>query len=461
MTWIDPIRAFAELACSMPNDAVPEHVLTFQKKRILDNMAVAAAGRHADGLSQLDELFSSQGTSSQVLLVGTDRKASLLDACFYNSVAARALDFCDVAFSGQHPSSTDVQVALAVGSVTRSSGADILSAMAVGQDMADRLYSAVDPDNEFHGFDSNILSCFSASLIAGRLMKLTVDQQQDAFGLALNRMAGTFQNNRDGSLAVRLVQGFSSRAGVEAALLARAGLTGPRRSLCGVGGFFDLYARRRDIDPTSLTDGLGVRFFGGQDRTCFKLYPSCSATLSLTDAALEIVRMVPFDLEDIAKVSLDITPVQDALCGAPFEPGDSPAAAAMFSVHYVTANALVRKSSRLEHFTADSILDPDLLALAKAVNVRVVPANLFDACAVAVDLKDGRRLAASAKNGKGWPANPLSDSDFILKVEQCMEFAGYLDFAERADRIHSVAADMNEIDDVSIVLDMLKPAGAS
>jgi 2-methylcitrate dehydratase PrpD len=53
------------------------------------------------------------------------------------------------------------------------------------------------------------------------------------------------QSNIDGSLAVRMIQGFTSQNGIMAAQLARIGMTGPRNFLDGIYGYFHLYAKDR------------------------------------------------------------------------------------------------------------------------------------------------------------------------------------------------------------------------
>ena len=454
---MDPISALSAAVVNTSADSIPGDVLAFQKKRIIDNLAVAAAGRHADGLAQVVSLFGGQASAKAAPLAGTDTRAPLLDAIYYNSIAARALDYCDVVGPGQHPSSTDVPAALAVGADAGASGRDVLAALAIGQDVALRLCAPLSGDAVFHGFDGNVLSYFSACAIAGRLIGLSPEQQQNAFGLVLNRVAGTFLSNKNGSLAVRFIQGFASRAGVECALLACAGVTGPGDALLGEAGFYDLYARTRQIDSAGILLQLGEDFRGGEAVTCFKLYPSCSVTLSLTDAALELCAQTDFTADDIESVNLTISPIQNALCGARFDPGPAPEAAAIFSVRYVAANALIRKGSRLEHFRRDAILAEPLVGLAQAIEIRVEDTGGFDSCEIEVRLKDRRTLSAKGVNGKGWPQNPLTDADFSRKAEQCFEFGRYEAPAARAAALRETVSAFDGLASVEGVMALIAP----
>lgn len=453
----DPIAKFAEVIALAPSTDIDDDVLSFQKKRLLDNLATAAAGRDATGLDVLRKRFVRERATGDSALAGRAERTTLLNSVYYNAIAARALDYCDVIYSGQHPSSTDVPVALGVGAYVGASGLDVLAALAYGQDMAARIYSCVDDDDEFFGFDGNILSYFSACAIAGRLLGLKPDQLRHAFGLVLNCAAGTHLSNRDGGLAVRFIQGFASRAGVECALLAQEGVTGPKNVLCGRDGFFDLYARRQPSDASLLTGGLGEKIKGGAEETCFKLYPSCSVTLALTDAALAICAQKTFAADDIEGVSLTISTIQDWLCGAAFSPKPVPEAAALFSVQYVAANALLRKSSRLDHFTREAILSKPVLSLAQSIEVSVAPTNSFDQCRVELYLKSGEKIAADGVNGKGWPVNPLTDSDIDDKLAHCFEFGGYENPHQRSLDVRQTVQGLTDAASVDHVMAHLIP----
>lgn len=65
----------------------------------------------------------------------------------------------------------------------------------------------------------------------------------NALALAFNKSGGSFQSNIDGSLAVRVIQGFVSQGGIICAQLAQRGVTGPKNFLKGIYGYFHLYAK--------------------------------------------------------------------------------------------------------------------------------------------------------------------------------------------------------------------------
>ena len=55
-----------------------------------------------------------------------------------------------------------------------------------------------------------------------------------ALALAFNKSGGSFQCNIDGTLAVRVIQGFVSQNGIICAQLAKRGITGPENFIEGI-----------------------------------------------------------------------------------------------------------------------------------------------------------------------------------------------------------------------------------
>ena len=166
-------------------------------------------------------------------------------AAFVNAVQARALDYCDVLLPGWHPSSSDIPVTLAAAELGGASGVEMLAALAVAQDVGQRINLAAQAYGFFYrGFDSNILGLFSGVIIAARLLKLNAEQCHDAVGLAYDFGIGTFQHYHDKTLAVRISQGLVARHALEAALLAQAGIS----TYCAGSMAFSIFMR-----PAKLT----------------------------------------------------------------------------------------------------------------------------------------------------------------------------------------------------------------
>ncbi|MEH2553216.1 aconitate decarboxylase [Bradyrhizobium algeriense] len=420
----DPLDALLDHAFFVEATKIPTETMNFQLRRVLDNLGCLVAGYDQAGTSMALSLARRWSGAQEATVIGSIEKLAAPQAAFVNAVRARALDFCDVLSPGWHPSSSDVPVALAAAEMSGAGGEAVLAALAVGQDVGQRINRAAQANGFFYrGFDSNVLGLFSGAIIASRLLGLTRAQMSDAIGLAFDFGIGTFQHYQDKVLAVRISQGLVARHALEAVFLARAGISGPKRTLAGECGFFRLYGPAAP-DLAVLGENLGERFLG-EEATCVKLYPSCGVTLALTEALLAARGRGEIPFDQIAGLSLRISPAMNVICGGPYAPAETPEVDAQFNVRYVAANAILRGRATLDEFTASAATAPDIVAFAQRIDVAEEPAfGHFDQCEAIISNKDGARRVIPAQFGRGWPENPPTQDDLIAKFLQCAAFSG-------------------------------------
>ncbi|WP_315138775.1 MmgE/PrpD family protein [Achromobacter marplatensis] len=449
----DPIDTLLEAAQARTADTLPVSVLAFQRLRILDNLACLAAGYDGTGTGAAQILASRWSGCAEASVLGSTLRLAAGQAAFVNAVRARALDYCDVISPGWHPSSSDIPVALACAELSGATGSELLAALAIGQDFAQRINMAAQAQGFFYkGFDSNVLGLFSGSVIAARLLRLQPAEFNSAVGLAFDFGIGTFQHYQDKTLAVRIGQGLVARHAIEAAQLAAAGISGPRRVLNGENGFFNLYAPGLP-DLSQLTEGLGSRFLG-QEATCFKPYPHCSILLALTDALLaartDLMRL------DLAKceMRLEVSPTMRMVCGARYEPTETAEIDAQFSACYVAANALLRGRATPLQFSAASAREYDVVELAQRIQIAEVSEwSRFDQCRLIVSSEGRAPIVVEAAYGKGWPENPLEASDLLVKFIQCCNQSGCLTFRDNAE---DIASQIERLEGASSVAALLR-----
>ena len=449
----DPIDALCAHAWRTGIDDLPALTVAHQKRRILDNLAALSAGLREPGCAQYLSLATRERGREEATVLGLGYRTTLRNAAVINSIAARALDYCDVIPPGYHPSSTDVPVALGVAEAFNRSGADVLVALAAGQDVAQRINLAAHASGwMYNGFDPNILGNLSGAIVAGRLAGCTEEQLRHAVGLAFSGGAGTLQMYQDKVLGVRIAQGNATRNALDAALLALDGVTGTRAVLAGENGFFRVYAQR-EPDLSLLLDGLG-REFRGREETCFKPYPCCGLLIALVDGGLAVLAQAgPLAPRDITAIRVSLSATANLLCGQAFEPQDSPQVSAMFSAAYVIASVLIRGSCRLEHFQPQSIMDAAVLALTSRVSLHEdLDEPRFDAFGIHVSLADGRAFHVRSAVGRGWPEKPLSDADLESKLRECLEFSKADDAGLRAKTICAQVTALEKLSSVDELL---------
>jgi aconitate decarboxylase len=450
----DPIVDLARNAVNTRFEDLPAESVSFQKQRMVDNIGTCLAGSSETTVGWVRELVAEWEGKSQCTVLVHGLKAPCQDAAFINSVMARVLDFCDGANPGYHPSSTDIPTALAVGEMLGSNGKEIITALAVGADVAHRIISAgtyeKSTSHAFHGFDGNVVGVFAGAAISGKLLGLDVDQMTHALGIALNQAAGTLQSNIDAALVVPVIQGFITRGGILSALLARKGITGVKNVLLGPYGFYHLYTRGK-CRPQMLTEDLGKRFCG-PEYTFFKKYPSCGLSLCITDAALDLASKSEFGPDDVESISVKLSDVGYHVIGKAFTLGEHPDVDAKFSAQYCIANAVARRDSRLEHFTDRYIRDPAVLSLVNRIEVSLDKEMILDENVVEVRLKSGRQLTSHKQWGKGWPQNPLTKDEFEEKFRRCMAYAPVKTLSVN---VNMIVETINSLEDVQDLRDLI------
>lgn len=424
-------------------------------RRILKTVfGTAVAGAREDGVREVLAVFGAptREPSARVLVHGT--RVAPTAAATINGLMARALDFCDAMAPGLHIGSSLVPAALAAAEMAGGcDGREFMTALCVGAELAARMnlteqgYAGLDP--------TGVAGVFGATAAAARVLRLDPVQTGHALALAFNRCGGSFQSNVDGSLAVRMIQGWVAGDGVTCALLARAGLTGPANFIHGIYGYARLYARDPGFEP-GLTHGLGTEYRVLQ--TMFKKYPSCGMTQGATELALRLQAGRHIDPACVDHVEVQVPTYALRLVGHPFVLGDNPRVNAQFSLQYCVANALLRQSSTLEHFRPEQVGDPRVLALAR--RVRVVHAPGLDArehtsVALLVQMDDGTRWHDALDIAPGYPGQDLSDEEHAQRFEACMAYAGRTDDTSRRlrDRLDAIdsCADVRELVDLTLL----------
>jgi 2-methylcitrate dehydratase PrpD len=433
---------------------LPKDLLSTVKNMILTVLGTTVAGATAECCDALMEFFRGEGGKEEATILIHGEKISAQNAVFINSVMARALDFCDATAPGLHIGSSTVPTALAAAELRGGcNGRDFLTALFLGSEVATRLNLS---RSAYDGFDpTGVCGVFAATVVASKLLRLNLAETWDALGLAFNRCGGSFQSNIDGSLAVRVIQGWVSQTGIMCARLARLGVTGPKNFLEGIYGYFHLYAK--DVfDPEAVAGSLGERF--ELKKLTFKKYPSCGATLASTHAILSLIEEKHFAPEDIDRIDIAVRPYTHKLAGHQFQIGDNPRVNAQFSIQYCVANALLRKSSKLRHFEESYVRDPNIMELIKKIHVTADPA-LEQRGDTPVDMKlltlKGDVYFKSVDIAPGSPGNPLTQQEQEDHFWDCIDFAKKPLPREKAEKIIFLIRHLEELEDVRILIPLL------
>ena len=438
---------------------VPPAALRITRLVAMAALGTGVAGAAEDGIAPLRQLLRARGGQAQARSFVFGDPLPAVAAAQLNGTMCRALDYCDAMAPGIHIGSSLLPTALAAAelvAVERAqpcSGAELLAALVVGNEVGARFNLS---EAQYDGFDpTGVAIVFAATAAAARVLRLDARQTVNALGLAFNRCGGSFQSNIDGTLAVRVIQGWVAATGVDCAQMAAAGITGPVNFLEGIYGYPHLYGRGT-LDPQGMVEGLGRDW--RLLRMMFKKYPSCGATQGLTELVLQLVHELQLPPDGVQLLEIRLPPYSHKLVGHAWRLGDNPRVNAQFSAQYCAANAIVRQSSALQHFRVDAVQDDRVLGLIDRVRAVADPAmNARGHTAVDVQLtmRDGTVHHRALDIAPGFPGNDLSDAQQQARFADCMAYAPHALPAAQVQALQAVLQDLERLSDARELVSLL------
>jgi 2-methylcitrate dehydratase PrpD len=431
---VDAASRFADFAVDLESNRIPREVVDCTRKLILDQLGVMLVGRSAAGVPELVQTVREWGGAPEATILGYGFKAPAPHAALVNGTMARAHDY-DALHERAivHITAGSLPQCLAIAERRGGvSGAELITAMVAGMEFMIRLGISYETSFLHTGRVTTLhQATFGGALAGAKLLKLDRRQTVSALGLAYGQVAGNLQVTVEGTVLVRVLQGFAAQTAVQSAVLAQRGLVGPERVLQGEFGYFKAYHDNR-YDAQALLADLGTRF--EIPDVSIKYYPCCFLSHFAIDGMLKLVREEKLRAGDVEKILVRVTQgTYNVVCSPPEAKRDPRNAQdALFSLPYGVAAALTHGRFGLAQMTQAAIDDPAARALAQRVTA-VVDAELERAhsrgigpCILEVTLKDGRTLQCRVDSCKGHPKNPMSFDDCADKFRACAEFAGAL-----------------------------------
>lgn len=439
-------------------DDLPPDVIEAVKTRVIDTVGAAIAGSSSPGLEPLTGLVAGWRGSREATILVYGNKVPAHLAAMVNAAMARARDIDDVHEpGGGHLSATFVPTlfVLAEHAPRPISGKDYILAMALGTDFSARIRCAF---KERLGWTADTFAPISIAAVAGKLYGFSRDQTLDAMGIGYAQSSCNSQGVIDGSLSVRLQQGFGARGGVLAADLARIGFTGPHRILQGTYGLYPLYGRN-EYDPEVITRDLGKRF--AIPETSLKPYPCCKHTHLPISTYFEIRKEHGLKPAQIRRIVINGNKMAYNKVGSgenKYRPRNI--VDAQFSIPFTLACAVTRGKVFIDDFTDEAIKDPAILDIASKVEVRIDPEiNKIPGSVVPIrfelETTDGRHLSKYAEFVKGHPKNPMTVAECAEKLRHCATFAARPLPERSLDRFSDMIANLERVDDVTKIVKLL------
>lgn len=351
----------AEFICGLELQHLSPSVLEKTKTRLLDCLAtgLAAQGLHVPGVA----LAFVGNSSGPARVIGYDRSLPLVDAALVNATLINGRSQDDF-MQKSHPGALTIPACLGIAQEFKRTGAEVLTGMVAGYEVVGRMYLGA-PGMLPRFRASGVAGTVGAAAAAAKLLKLNSALTMNALGCAAVFSHGFGQGFFSGTNEVKLNVGMASRNGVTAALLAKHGATASALAFEGDAGYFRAFDGSVE-HAEAATRGLGERYL--IEETVYKECPVCIFTQ--TPIALARTLADKITIEKIQKVvvtSPELTHTNPGFTNvAPYQTHLQ----AVVSARFCTAAALLGRPVD-EHDYYDELQDPELLALAEKIELRM------------------------------------------------------------------------------------------
>ena len=380
------------------------------KRCLLDLIGVAAAGTTTE-LSRIirDHAAAMFGTgqSGGARLFFDGRLVSPAGAAMANGMTIDSIDAHD-----GHPLTKGhagcgilpALIAMAEAEGRRMSGKELLTALAIGYEVAIRAgvsLHATAPD--YH--TSGAWVAVGAAALSARILKLDEATMREAMGVAeYHGPRSQMMRAIDHPTMVKDGSGWGAMSGVSAAYLARSGFTG---------------APAITVEAPAVAEfwtDLGDRWMIAEQY--MKPYPVCRWAQPAIEAALDLKREHGFHADEIE--TLRVVTFHEASRLAAAAPTTTEQA--QYSLPFPVAAALVHDRVSVSEIDGPGLCDPNVLTLASKIEMAedddfnaVFPRERW--ARVEIDLASGAKLTSQPSIGRGNADNPLSDEEINEKFE--------------------------------------------
>ena len=439
----------ARCVVSTPADGVPEAMLHEAKRTLINVLAISLSASPAKPAGILVDWAKAEGANERATVVGSGLRTSLTNAALINGFLAHLQDYDDTHFpTVLHPSAPVWPAVLALAESTGASGRDTLAAFVLGAEVGCRVSMSVHPWHYDAGWHiTGTAGVFGSACGAAKLLGLTDAQLSDALGAAGTQAAGIREVFGSDSKALHAAKAASN--GLQAAMLAKEGFTGPEDLIGGRRGFWGVLSAAGH-DEAQLTEGFGRRWELANNG--LKPYANGVVSHPIQDAVIELRNAHGLSADRVTAIRARVHPLVLELMNRP-EPRRG--LEGKFSFQHCAAAALVDGAGHDAQFSDARVADPVISVLRAKVSATVEEAVREDEVHLSIELDDGTSVETHVEHATGTPENPMSDAVLEAKFS---DLAGEVLGADQAARLLAAVWALDEAPDVRDIAKLMVKA---
>jgi 2-methylcitrate dehydratase PrpD len=294
------------------------------------------------------------------------------------------------------------------------------------------------------------MGSLGAAAAAASLLGADRGAYADALGIAGSFTGGVWAFIDDGALTKRIHPGKAGETGVDAAVLAVGGITGPRRIFeAEWGGLHSVLADGIGHPERALRD-LGVDF--NVATSYLKPYACCRGSHSAVDAVRRLIAERGLGPENVRSVTITAgTTAVNMLSVSPIENVFD----AQFSLPYAVALALCGSDLGLADYDPPRHGEARIADLLTAISMEVDDSiEIEDGPRLSFVLTDGETITVDAGNptdARGSAVRPLSHDEVVAKATSVLRPLG----GDIASRLVSAVENLDDAPDLTELLAVL------
>ena len=423
-------RDLAEWACALRYEDLSEKAVHTAKLFWFDSLGCALGGSQQEDAKILLAHYKEMGGGGKCTSFVSGFKTNPVDAAFLNDHMIRAMDYNDIYWKADpcHPSDI-IAGPLALCEHLGLSGKDLILATIIAYEVEMRLCEFGVPGIREYGWHHATLTAFAAPLAAGRCLNLTVDQMIQAIGISASRTftpgavtAGKLTNMKN------TVDPWATRMGVESAMLAKRGYSGPEHMIDGKEGLYAVFGHvHYKGAPAKFDSQMLIGNLPKKPGDHYKIidcgvksFPIEALSHAPLTAMMKAVKENGIKAADVREIKVEVIARAADILGDPHKYRPDSKETADHSLPYCMAVGLVDGMVTPLQFKEERVMDKGLIPIMDMV--KVVANDEFEALfpkfqpsRVTVTTKDGKSFAKRVDVPKGDPRDPMTEEEIAVK----------------------------------------------
>ncbi len=451
----DPMSTLCRMVVDTRYEDLPSNVIDYATKSILDTIAVTIGGSAMEGIPTLVDFVREKGGKPESIIPFYGGKVPASEAGLAIGPMSRAMDLGDIHEKAGHCSEYTLPALLAAtGLKDRVTGKEFITAFVVGQEVMLRIGIAFKTSRASAIGRLSGHCVFGCVAAIGKLLGLSLEELENAEGI-ISEMTQPHAPSMysPATLIVRVHHGFVCQDSINACLLAKRGITGPREAVLSTPMGY-LGVAKGETDPGALIGGLGEKWETVD--VMMKHYPCVVGSQTAVDGILGQMKQHNFKAEDIASIDITSHVRSTVSREAKYNPRTVPEC--QFSLPYAVAAAACNGDLFLDSYTPQARARKDIRDLMTRVSEGEDPYLPARAARVTTVLKNGKKYSNECIYAKGHPKNPFTEEELVARLKKCVPYSAYELNNAVVDSLVNSLLGLEKVDDlVNTVLTPLTP----